>query len=601
LVNSWSPFDVEFDVRGRVYVSDPANNCIHRFTSRGNWMGCFSGLGPVTHLAIDCKDRLYALVADTSRIKVIDLNAGAVSEVEVQTTAMPGAVTVPIANDKKMGPQDLAPSFPELPFRVDRDGRLHLEAFCTFASSSGSTCTCRESVDSGARGIFDLNGDPLRFSEDSGAPRFLTSGSLTTGALDSGIYRCVWHRVLLGGEIPEGTAIEIASFTSEIELSAQEISDIFDGGQLTRRISLQGGVRRMGDVLIQNQPGRYLWLKLVFTGNGHVSPLLENIEIEFPRISLRRYLPAVFGEEPVSADFTDRFLGLFDTTLRSVETTIDNFAHHFDPSSTPSARRGGKTDFLSWIASWVGIAFDRQWPEERRRRFLKQAGKLSPLRGTRVGLWLQLLIYLGMEPSRICCERGKPSPRCTPPPYNCEPILAEPCLWQPPPLILEHFQLRRWLFVGLGRLQDQAVLWGRRVVNRSQLGDQRAQAGETQLIMRQDPIRDPFHYYAHQFSVFVPARIGKDERERKGLENLLKAESPAHTKWTVHYVEPRFRIGFQSMIGLDAVVGRYPMGVRTGEARLGRETVLSPIPRDRGTLAFRVGDAPRIGSSTTLN
>jgi len=564
-------------------------------------MGCFPGLGPVTDLAIDCNDRLYARVADTARIKVIELHTGAVSEVEAQTPATPGAIAVPGANAKKIGPEDLAPFFPGLPLRVDRDDRLHLGAFCAPASGMGSTCTCRENADSRERGVFDLNGDRLKFSEDKTAHRFLTSGSLTTGALDSGIYRCVWHRVLLAGEIPEGASVEIASFTSEIELEAQEIDDIFDERQLTRRLSVPGGASRMGDVLIQSQPGRYLWLRLVFTGNGHVSPFLENVEIEFPRISLRRYLPAVFGEEQVSADFTDRFLGLFDTTLRSVETTIDNFAHYFDPSSTPSTCRGGKIDFLTWIASWVGIAFDRQWPEERRRRFLKQAGKLFPLRGTRVGLWSQLLIYLGMEPSRICCERGKPRQRCTPEPYNCEPILPEACRWQPPPLILEHFQLRRWLFVGLGRLQDQAVLWGRRVVNRSQLGDRHAQAGETQLIMRQDPVRDPFHYYAHQFSVFVPARIGKDERERKGLENLLKAESPAHTKWTVHYVEPRFRIGFQSMIGLDAVVGRYPMGVRTREARLGQGTVLSSTQREKGTLAFRVGDVPRIGSSTTLN
>jgi hypothetical protein len=133
------------------------------------------------------------------------------------------------------------------------------------------------------------------------------------------------------------------------------------------------------------------------------------------------------------------------------------------------------------------------------------------------------------------------------------------------------------------------------------LGDQHTQVGETQLIARQDPLRDPFHYYAHQFSVFVPARVGKDDRERKGLENLLKAESPAHTKWTIHYVEPRFRIGFQSMIGLDAVVGRYPMGVRTQEAKLGQGTVLSPSLRESGTVEFRVGKAPRIGSSTNLN
>ena len=69
-----------------------------------------------------------------------------------------------------------------------------------------------------------------------------------------------------------------------------------------------------------------------------MTPRLDSIEIEFPRISLRRYLPAVFGKEAVSADFTDRFLSLFDTTFRSIETKLDREARYFDPLSAPAER-----------------------------------------------------------------------------------------------------------------------------------------------------------------------------------------------------------------------------------------------------------------------
>ena len=69
------------------------------------------------------------------------------------------------------------------------------------------------------------------------------------------------------------------------------------------------------DCLVRSGGGRFLWLRLEFRGNGRVTPRLDSIELEFPRISLRRYLPGVFGKEAVSADFTDRFLSLFDTTL----------------------------------------------------------------------------------------------------------------------------------------------------------------------------------------------------------------------------------------------------------------------------------------------
>src|SRR5262249_21218409 len=77
-----------------------------------------------------------------------------------------------------------------------------------------------------------------------------------------------------------------------------------------------------------------------------------------------RYLPAVYGQEPVSADFTDRFLALYDTTLRSIERQLDTQARLFDPLSAPAERPGGaSTDFLTWLASWLGLPFDRQRPE----------------------------------------------------------------------------------------------------------------------------------------------------------------------------------------------------------------------------------------------
>ena len=100
-----------------------------------------------------------------------------------------------------------------------------------------------------------------------------------------------------------------------------------------------------------------------------------------------------------------------------------------------------------------------------------------------------------------------------------------PCAWQPPPLILEHYQLRRWLFLGAGRLGDQAVLWGKRIVNRSQLNEG-AQVGQTQLKTTQDPYRDPFHVYAHKFTVFVPARFRRTEQAAEGAGEPAQGGKP---------------------------------------------------------------------------
>ena len=578
LTNLWEPYDVAFDGRGRVYVTDGANGCIHRFSPAGHWETCLPGFGKATYLAIDCQDRLYVVIEGVERtVRVVDTDGH-----EIGTADRPEA---------------LAPLFPRPPFVVDAEGNLHLGSLCV--ETETEKCASPKSRPTPERGVFDLHGDLVTTITVPAPPAYYKQGFYYSQALDSELYRCQWHRILLHGEIPPGARVEVSTYTAEALLPVDQVQNLPEETWETRQIAndIPGGE---WDCMVRSGGGRYLWLRLELKGNGKVTAILESIVIEFPRISLRRYLPAVFGMEPVSADFTDRFLGLFDSSLRSIEKTIDTQARYFDPLSTP-AGRDPKTgvDFLSWLASWIGLSLDRHWPEAKRRQFLKRAGKLYDLRGTRQGLWRQLLLLLDMEADRDCCSDHQPKARCRPKPANCAPVVEMPCAWQPPPLILEHYQLRRWLFVGAGRLGDQAVLWGKRIVNRSQLNDG-AQVGQTQMKTTQDPYRDPFHVYAHKFTVFVPACYGQSEQQRKALENLLKAESPAHTHYQLEFVEPRFRIGFQSMIGFDAVIGRLPQGVTLNETPLGPASVLGAPPHKQGGPSLKIGKEALIGTTTIL-
>lgn len=580
LTNPWEPYDVAFDGRGRVFVTDGANGCIHRFSPAGRWEACLSGFGKATHLAIDCRDRLYVVVEGVEpTVRVVDTEG---KEIEI--------------GDR---PESLAPLFPRLPCVVDAAGNLHLGQLCVPTQIEGEECESQKVQPTPEPGIFDLHGNLVTSVTAPSPPAYQKQGAYYSQALDSELYRCQWHRILLRGEIPPGARVEVSTYTAEALLPDDQVVNLPEEAWETKQIANEIPDDEW-DCLVRSSGGRYLWLRLTLTGNGKVTPILESIVIEFPRISLRRYLPAVFGMEPVSADFTDRFLSLFDTTLRSIEETIDTQARYFDPLSTP-AERDSKTgvDFLSWLASWIGVSLDRHWPEAKRRRFLKRAGKLYSLRGTRQGLWRQLLLLLDMEADQNCCPDDQPKIRCRPKPANCAPVVKRPCAWQPPPLILEHYQLRRWLFLGAGRLGDQAVLWGKRIVNRSQLNEG-AQAGHTQLKTTQDPYRDPFHVYAHKFTVFVPARFRCSEQGRKALDNLLKAESPAHTQYQLEYVEPRFRIGFQSMIGFDSVIGRLPQGVTLNETPLGRASVLGAPPHKQGGPSLEIGKEARIGTTTIL-
>lgn len=583
LANPWAPFDLVFDQHGSVYVSDGANGCIHRFSPSGRWQKRFAGFGSITWLTIDCRNRIYAVVEGAERrVQMIDADGNSA--------------------DFTSPPEDLTRLFPSLPFVVDGDGLLHLGALCSAAPPVGCAdeptllkCPPQQPPE---RGLFDLRGNPVSRCATPTALNYVESVTYISEALDSELYRCQWHRVILRGAIPAGAGVIVSTYSAEALLTNDQILNPDEVYWETNRRATTTEADEW-DCLVRSGGGRFLWLKLELRGNGKVTPQIDSVEIEFPRISLRRYLPAVFGEEPASADFTDRFLSLFDTTLRSIEIKIDQQARYYDPASTPD-KRDPKTgiDFLSWLGSWIGVSLDRHWPEAKRRRFLKQAGRLFDLRGTREGLWRELLLFLEMETSD-CCTAG-PSRQCCPPaPANCTPVEPPCCAWEPPPLILEHFKLRRWLFLGAGRIGDQAVLWGKRIVNRSQLNDG-AQIGHTQLLTTQDPYRDPFHYYAHKFTVFVPACYRESEAQRKSLENLLRASRPAATLAQIEYVAPRFRIGFQSVIGFDSVIARYPAGVTLNETPLGRASVLDAPPHKQGGPFLEIGNQSRIGATTTL-
>jgi phage tail-like protein len=576
LSNPWEPYAVAFDGRGRVFVTDNANGCIHRFSPSGSWQTCLPGFGKVTNIAIDCQDRLYVVVEGVEdSVQVVDTNGQRLDTIS--------------------RPDELVSRFRHIPFQVDAQGNLYLSSFCPTSVQQN-----KQSSRAPLQGVFDLHGKPVTSVQAQSGPLYNTEGLYISQELDSKLYQCQWHRIMLRAQLARGTRVTVSTYTAEVLQSIDDIALLPDNAWETKQ-AVSPADSGEWDCLVRSGGGRYLWLRLQFRSSGLATPTIESVQIEFPRISLRRYLPAVFAEDPGGTQFTDRFLSIFDTTLRSVEKEIDTQARYFDPLDAP-ADPDPKTgvDFLTWLASWIGLVFDRQLPEAKRRQLLKGAARLYHIRGTREGLRQLLLFYLGMEPETNCCSNDQPRTLCHPQPTNCEPVEKLPYAWQPPPLILEHYQLRRWLFLGAGRLGDQAVLWGKRIVDRSQL-DAGAQLSHTQLITTQDPFRDPFHVYAHKFSVFVPASFGRSDQQRKALENLLNAERPAHTLAQLVFVEPRFRIGFQSMIGLDSVIGRYPEGVTLSATPLGQGSVLGEPPYKQGGPTFQIGTQSRLGTTTKLD
>jgi phage tail-like protein len=245
-------------------------------------------------------------------------------------------------------------------------------------------------------------------------PSFITRGILDTPVFDSREPNCVWHRLMLDGCISPETRIKVYSragndlpdsWQSEPNLyfrgNGSEIP--FPGGcisnengrktwefelqQFKNCVSKEKG-KGTWELLLQKAKGRYLQLRLVFSGNGRQTPRISALRAHYPRFSyLDNYVPSIYREDGQSAFFLDRFLANFEGFYTTIEDKIASVQMLFDVRSAPP-------DALDWLANWFGVALDPAWTEDKRRLFISHAVEFFQYRGTMRGLRTALRLAL---------------------------------------------------------------------------------------------------------------------------------------------------------------------------------------------------------------
>lgn len=556
----WRPFDVAVTPGGRVVVSDSGGGLLAAFDRRGRLLATYDGSGggfpPLvrpTHLAADASGRLYVVQDGVEAVTVLGPDGRPLERLERSDGAdarfCPGVVGV----DGEGGV-----------FVADTStGRLLLFGPPGEAPGWRPRVSCQpcgvDALAIGPDGRAVVAGGALpRVEEIEREVRLELEGTFTSTALDSTIYRCQWHRVVVRAHVPAGTFLTVRTLTSEAPKSDAEVAAL-PASRWSEAVLHDGSANGEWDCLVRSPRGRFLWLRLELEGTGELTPAVEAVTISYPRETSAAYLPAVYRHQPGEDDFVERFLAIFDRTFADLAVEVSELARYADPHATP-AGGGGEGDFLSWLASWIGLSLDRHWPLGRRRQLVAEASWLFEHRGTLAGLRRHLEIYLGYAPR-----------------------------------ILEHHRLRRWLFAGQSRLGDCSRLWGEAIRSRLQL-DGQIPLGEAQLIDTGDPLRDPFWVHAHTFTVFVPG-VAEDETRRHALERIIELAKPAHTRAELRVVEPRFRVG-EAMLGLDTVVGAWPRRTVEGSSRLGYDSVLGTDPD--GPPSLEIG-ARRIGADTLID
>jgi phage tail-like protein len=371
-------------------------------------------------------------------------------------------------------------------------------------------------------------------------PTYARSGVWTSQWLDSDLYDCTWHVIELSiTRLPPGSSILVRTRTdnaspnsSEVAATAGDVSDLGSWHDTPALVALAQPDPKEPqsfdrDVLVPSGPGQYLQLQIKLTGNSVETPVVGSVRLRFPRESLLQYLPSIYSKPPQQREFLDRFLSIMQTTWSGIEREADTFERHLDPDSVPPAT-------MSYLADWLDLRLEGTWTPEQNRRLLQAMPRLRAKWGTVEGMreWLRVyLSNLGALEEHELEQLGVPG-------------------------IVESFVDRRRLMLGRGgvALGTTDRLWGPAVERRFQVGvfDR---AGEVELVSTGDPEVDVFRHYAHSFRVYVPAALVRTPEDEALIRRAIELQKPAHATYQLVLVEPRFRIGEQSTLELDTIIG----------------------------------------------
>jgi phage tail-like protein len=211
-----------------------------------------------------------------------------------------------------------------------------------------------------------------------------------------------WNPLWVKWTIPVRTVSELLGGDA---VSAQDV--LSDDDTHLQLLLLPGETREvtleLRTVLDQDTYARDYSFDMVVTdvNDGSRSAVTAMLRLRHPISDFESHLPAMYADEMNAMQaaatedeptpFFRRYLRGFDDASAPMRETLDNLHRFFDAFEAPP-------DFLPWLATWVGIVLDENWPEMKRRRLIREAVELYRWRGTRRGLSRYLEIYAGVRP-----------------------------------------------------------------------------------------------------------------------------------------------------------------------------------------------------------
>ena len=472
------PVDVAVAPSGTIYVADEEAGEISVWSARFEWIGAFKAItrdGLPVHphpIAVFVEADGSIGVIDASHPRVLRFGSDGSSMGDIE-------------------PRRLAADLPDAPLALDALRCIYGAA--PFHIVAGACGPC--AVPDGASRLV-LAHRNLRLIGLTLSGQFATSGTFVSAALDGGIPGTVWHKVVIHGDVPAGTWLEVQVVAAD-DPTALDDPNLLPAGMVfcpapgvhnaDGSPRLPDGVR---DALILCPPGRYARIRITLGGDGTATPSVRLIQAFFPRVSYLDLLPRVFQRDTDAERFLERFLALFEHVLTHVEARYEDFSRQLDLDAA-------RPSILTWLGELIDVTFEPSWLPARRRALLREAVRLYQIRGTPAGVSRYLEIYTGR-----------------------------------PPILVEHWLDREAETPGLGRAGSVLGLGSLAAPPRGSDADR-----------------------AHRFSVYVESDDpALDETLLAMARRIVDTSKPAHTSYDLHLLRPGEATVGEGRVGFDLIV-----------------------------------------------
>ena len=386
----------------------------------------------------------------------------------------------------------------------------------------------------------DLGPTWLRFAADAA---YVPQGAIVAGPFDAGEVRA-WERAWVQADTPAGTQVIV-------EVGLQAASAASPAAWL----ALPCADALLAPLAPDDVDRRFAWLRLTLTSTDPAAtPLLRQARAATAAEDWLDYLPATFRRHD-DTGLLSRWLRELRGEFGAVEEALDDMPRVADPSFAANAA-------LPWLAQWLALELPRIETADERRALIDRAVALFARRGTKDSIAGFVQFHTGIKPA-----------------------------------IVEDFESRAvWVLgqtsrLGLDTRLPALAPFGM-VLPDEEVADPccpgpigSAVVGASGPLASYQAGVPLFADTAFRFCVVVDAYRAGDAATLQELRRIVDREKPAHTDYRVRLVQPDMRVGLQSVVGVDTIVGGDPPPWRLAPATLGADTRLPP------TDVARVGDA----------